>query len=204
MAGVMLSAYEPRWVAQFAAVSAELAAVFGPGVFIEHIGSTAVPGLCAKPVLDVLLGAGHLDAITAQVAALAAQGFVYRPVYEAELPQRRYFVREPGELPRVHLHGVVHGEALWRDYLRFRDRLRAPTRRCVIATPRSSGNSRSRTVTTKRPTPSPRRPSSARCSTSPTLPEPSGAGRAPPHQQQVVRGHRHALDEAQTVLARDR
>jgi GrpB-like predicted nucleotidyltransferase (UPF0157 family) len=124
MAGVALSEYDPRWASQFAAVAAELQAVFGDGVTVEHIGSTAVPGLCAKPVLDVLLGAERLDRFTAAVPAMAARGFVYRAAYEAEMPERRYFVREAGVLPRVHVHGVVRGGAFWREHLRFRDRLR--------------------------------------------------------------------------------
>ena len=124
MAGVALREYDPRWASQFAAVAAELQAVFGDGVTVEHIGSTAVPGLCAKPVLDVLLGADHLDRFAAAVPAMAAGGFVYRAAYEAEMPERRYFVREAGALPRVHVHGVVRGGALWCEHLRFRDRLR--------------------------------------------------------------------------------
>lgn len=125
MAGVALAEHDPRWASQFAAVAAELQALFGDGVTVEHIGSTAVRGLCAKPVLDVLLGAESLAVFTAGVPAMAARGFAYRPAYEAELPERRYFVRDAGDLPRVHVHGVVRGGTLWRDHLCFRDRLRA-------------------------------------------------------------------------------
>lgn len=91
---------------------------------IEHIGSTAVPGLCAKPVLDILLGAPALADVEALIPALTAQGFVHRPEYEQQIPDRRYFVRPADGGPRVHLHAVVRGGVLWRQHLHIRDRLR--------------------------------------------------------------------------------
>jgi GrpB-like predicted nucleotidyltransferase (UPF0157 family) len=122
---VHISPYDPAWPAAFATARAEIAAVFAPpGVVVEHIGSTAVPGLAAKPVIDLLLGAPSLAVIEAAIPALAALGYGYRPAYEADIPERRYFVKaEPGAL-KLHLHGVVSGSALWRDHLAFRDALR--------------------------------------------------------------------------------
>ena len=117
--------YQPSWPSQFALVHAQLRALFPePGMAIEHIGSTAVPGLCAKPVIDIALGVVSLETVTARVGALAQRGFVYRPEYETAIPDRRYFVRPPGPTPRVHLHALVLDGALWRQHLRFRDRLR--------------------------------------------------------------------------------
>lgn len=95
-----------------------------PSIAIEHIGSTAVPGLCAKPVIDVLVGAASLASIEAAIPRLEQQGFDYVSKYEAELPMRRYFVKREGELPRVHVHGVCTGSTLWNDHLGFRDALR--------------------------------------------------------------------------------
>jgi GrpB-like predicted nucleotidyltransferase (UPF0157 family) len=125
MSEVVLTDYQPQWSAQFVRVATELRSVFACAeVQIEHIGSTAVPGLCAKPVLDMLLGAAGLAVVQGSIASLAALGFVYRPEYEDELPGRRYFVRPAHALPRVHLHAVVRGGELWHTHLRFRDRLR--------------------------------------------------------------------------------
>lgn len=127
MAAVQLADPDPRWPRQFETVALAIQAAMAdvPGT-VEHIGSTAVPGLCAKPVLDVLLGVPALALVEARVARLAAQGFRYRPEHEAELPDRRYFVRDAdASLPRVHLHAVVQGGALWRAHLAFRDALRA-------------------------------------------------------------------------------
>lgn len=125
MAEVLVVDYQPAWPGQFARVEAELRAVLPPAApVVEHIGSTAVPGLCAKPVLDIALGVGALAEIDAWIAALAQLGFGYRPGYEAQIPDRRYFVREAGNSPRVHLHGLVLDGRLWRQHLQFRNALR--------------------------------------------------------------------------------
>ncbi len=129
MAELVLVDYEPGWPSQFAAVASELGAAFeGESVQIEHIGSTAVPGLCAKPVLDLLLGAQALAVIEDRLPALARRGFVYRPEHETALPERRYFVRAAQALPpfaRVHLHAVVVNSRIWRQHIAFRNALRA-------------------------------------------------------------------------------
>lgn len=126
MSAVHIAAYSAQWPQVFAQLRGTLLRAFaGAAVTVEHIGSTAVPGLSAKPVIDVLLGAASLAVIEARIEARAAQGFEYIPEHERVLPQRRYFVaRPPGGL-RVHLHGVVEGEPLWRAHLDFHDALRS-------------------------------------------------------------------------------
>lgn len=125
MAAVQLVEYQSSWPSQFQQVADQLRSVLAnaEGV-IEHIGSTSAPGLCAKPVLDVALGVASLAAAESAIPTLALNGFVYRPDYETSIPDRRYFVRPPGPSPKVHLHAVVLGGALWRQHLYFRDRLR--------------------------------------------------------------------------------
>jgi GrpB-like predicted nucleotidyltransferase (UPF0157 family) len=126
MAKVVVCSYCSEWPRLFEAVRDELRAVFAPlAVGIEHIGSTAVPGLAAKPVIDVLVGAASLEAIEGRIGALEAAGYSYVAKYEAELPMRRYFVKAPAEGLRIHVHGVVMGGRLWREHLDFRDALRA-------------------------------------------------------------------------------
>lgn len=126
MATVTLVPYSSAWPALFAQVRDELAGVFAPTpVAVEHIGSTAVPGLAAKPVIDVLLGAECLAGIKARIAALAAQGYEYVSRYEDVLPLRRYFVKASADSLRVHVHGVELDGLLWRKHLAFRDALRA-------------------------------------------------------------------------------
>lgn len=126
MAGVIVSPWSEAWQAQFERARAELLDAFaGPPVRIEHIGSTAVHGLAAKPVIDVLLGADVLAVVETRIDALAGLGYRYRPEYEDALPTRRYFVRDAdGERLRIHLHAVVEGGPIWREHLAFRDALR--------------------------------------------------------------------------------
>jgi len=123
---IELCAYSPQWPRQFAAELSALATIFPTPEFrIEHIGSTSVPGLPAKPIIDILLGACSLPMIEGRIPALEAMGYTYRPEFEVVLPRRRYFVK-PAEPPRhVHLHAVERKGAFWRDHLLFRDALRA-------------------------------------------------------------------------------
>ena len=125
MSQFRLVAYQDAWPSQFAAVAAELRELFGANrATLEHIGSTAVPGLCAKPVLDVLAGVDNLVHAEEVRHALALLGFVYRPEHEVQLPDRRYFVRAEASTPRVHLHCVLRGGPLWQQHLLFRQVLR--------------------------------------------------------------------------------
>jgi GrpB-like predicted nucleotidyltransferase (UPF0157 family) len=125
MLQVQLLEYQDTWPGQFSSVAEEIrSAIAVPSALIEHIGSTAVPGLCAKPVLDILVGVTSLAETEAAVPALFAAGFEYRPEYEHAIPDRRYFVRPPGMYLRVHLHAVVLGAALWNQHLQFRNHLR--------------------------------------------------------------------------------
>jgi GrpB-like predicted nucleotidyltransferase (UPF0157 family) len=122
---LILVEYQAQWPPQFREVAAEIGRAFAPvGVRVEHIGSTSVEGLCAKPVIDILLGAPSLARIEAREHALGELGFVYRPAYEVDLPERRYFVRPAGHQPRIHLHAVVRGGPVWQRHLLFRDALR--------------------------------------------------------------------------------
>jgi GrpB-like predicted nucleotidyltransferase (UPF0157 family) len=131
MSGVVLAPYSPAWPVAFERERALIAQAFAPiAISLEHIGSTSVPGLTAKPVLDLLLGAESLAAIEERIAALGELGYAYVSKYERELPSRRYFVKSAGESPRVHLHAVVRGARLWIEHLAFRDSLRTdPLRR---------------------------------------------------------------------------
>lgn len=125
MAIVTLVDYQHEWPERFREAASELQTVFaGLTAQIEHVGSTSVAGLCAKPVLDILLGAQTLAQIESRGSALAGLGYRYRPEYEAELPERRYFVRQEGSGPRIHLHAVVFGSPFWQRHLAFRDALR--------------------------------------------------------------------------------
>jgi GrpB-like predicted nucleotidyltransferase (UPF0157 family) len=84
-----------------------------------------VPGLAAKPTIDIMLGvsAGDLDSI---IEPLVAIGYEYNPDWEISMPLRRYFRRiGPDDSHTHHLHAVPHAGEFWTRHLRFRDYLRA-------------------------------------------------------------------------------
>ena len=126
MTTFVVSPYSPEWPKLFEAIREELLLAFSPTVVaIEHIGSTSVRGLAAKPVIDVVLGAGSLADIESRIKPLGDLGYAYVSKYEDELPMRRYFVKSPADSLRIHVHGVEHGSRLWQEHLAFRDALRA-------------------------------------------------------------------------------
>ena len=122
---VILVAYDPDWPRRFEQERAVLAAVFAGGeAAIEHVGSTAVPGLGAKPVIDIMVGVSRLSEADRRIATLEAAGYEYVQASENQLPERRYF-RKPGFGPRLyHLHCVVRGDDFWVRHIAFRDYLR--------------------------------------------------------------------------------
>jgi GrpB-like predicted nucleotidyltransferase (UPF0157 family) len=119
---VRLVEYDERWPSLFAAEAERLLA-FADGlpVRLEHIGSTAVPGLCAKPVLDMLAGRTAGTSAAAWIAWLQRAGFDHRG--EQDVPGREFFRR--GQPRAYHVHLVEQSGILWRNYLAFRDHLRA-------------------------------------------------------------------------------
>lgn len=126
MNSVILLDPRPEWPQHFRDAVAQLHTAFAATpIQIEHIGSTAVPNLCAKPILDILLGAPDLSSITAKIPQLGVLGYRYKPEHERVIPERRYFSRPAADTPAVHLHAVVHGSLIWRRHLAFRDALRS-------------------------------------------------------------------------------
>jgi GrpB-like predicted nucleotidyltransferase (UPF0157 family) len=127
---VHLSAYDPGWPARAVAYADELRPDLDPWLVspIEHVGSTSVPGLAAKPVIDLMALARDLDAAVAAVApALAERGWRYVPPDLDGRPFRRFLAKVTrDERHRLaHLHLMAPGAARWDQQLRFRDALRA-------------------------------------------------------------------------------
>jgi GrpB-like predicted nucleotidyltransferase (UPF0157 family) len=109
-----------EWSVRFAEERSRIAEALSGGAFdIRHIGSTAIPGIIAKPILDMAVAIHDFESGHALVPALVALGYTYRG--ENGIPRRHYFER--GDI--YHLH-VFDQESLdWRRHLRFRDRLLA-------------------------------------------------------------------------------
>ncbi len=122
---ILVTPYDDRWPERFEDERDRLRTVFHEDdIEIEHIGSTAVPGLVAKPIIDVVVGAPSLTRIEARVKAMTEAGYHYVPEYESVIPDRRYFRRPAGRPRRAHIHAVVTGGEIWARHITFRDWLR--------------------------------------------------------------------------------
>lgn len=124
---------DPAWRTRFEAERARLREAFERArvadevVAIEHVGSTAVPGLAAKPVVDILVGLRAWPASPQAIEAMEALGYVHRG--EAGIVGRHYLQDAPPGQPRTRqIHAVAHGGRIWREQLRFRDHLRTHPR----------------------------------------------------------------------------
>lgn len=121
---VMLCEHDARWMIKAQETIALLKGILGDAaVDIQHVGSTAVPGLAAKPIIDIVIGVRDLNDLDPFAEKLARQG-----IREAgqDLPGQRLFVAGDFEANTRthHIHAVVFGSAPWNNYLRFRDCLR--------------------------------------------------------------------------------
>jgi GrpB-like predicted nucleotidyltransferase (UPF0157 family) len=92
---------------------------------VEHVGSTAVPGLPAKPILDLQGAVADFESATVIAATLTCDGWHYVPPELDERPWRRFYVRVVDGHRVAHLHLIVVGSARWAEQLAFRDALRA-------------------------------------------------------------------------------
>jgi len=119
---VVIVDYDPRWPEMFAEAKARiLEALDGLDVSVEHVGSTSVPLLAAKPIIDIMVVVPDAPIGKKTIAPLAVLGYEYRG--ELGIPGRLYFAK--GGPPRTHhLHMYPHGHPeslrllLFRDYLR--------------------------------------------------------------------------------------
>jgi len=124
---VIIVPADPSWPVEFEHAKADLEiALGGRALAMEHIGSTAVPGLAAKPIIDVLIGVAKLEDADPCVAILTRHGWEFPREYNETLEGRRFFLKRDAKGVRTHhAHFVVHEGALWNGYITFRDALRS-------------------------------------------------------------------------------
>ncbi|HEY4159850.1 MAG TPA: GrpB family protein [Polyangiaceae bacterium] len=122
-APIELVPYDPTWPALFARECERLAPLLANWLVapIEHVGSTAVVGLLAKPVIDLMAPVHDLASSRPAIEALVGFGYCYFP-YRAEV--MHWFCRPSAAHRTHHLHLVSYQSALWRERLAFRDALR--------------------------------------------------------------------------------
>jgi GrpB-like predicted nucleotidyltransferase (UPF0157 family) len=143
---IILEEYQLSWVESFEFEKQVLASTlndFNPT--IEHIGSTAIPGLCAKPTIDVLVGLRDETELDKTIAPMISTGYTYFKKYEPTMPYRRLFAmlraladKKPPAIIDVHdefvrgqefissanIHVIVKDTLQWKRHLAFRDFLR--------------------------------------------------------------------------------
>jgi GrpB-like predicted nucleotidyltransferase (UPF0157 family) len=121
MAAVVLDAYDPLWPEEFRAESGRIARSCAHlEIVLEHVGSTAVPGLSAKPIIDIAAGVPPRADRKPYIQALKELGYEHKGAHG--VPGRDYFRR--GSPRSHHVHMVSWSSDIWRDHLLFRDHLR--------------------------------------------------------------------------------
>jgi GrpB-like predicted nucleotidyltransferase (UPF0157 family) len=123
-ASVEIVTYDPAWPARFREEAAILQVALAPWLVgpIEHIGSTAVPGLAAKPVIDIMAGVRTLAVSHPAIAAATQVGYCYWP-YQAD--REHWFCKPSPAFRTHHLHLIPVGACEWLGPMAFRDYLRA-------------------------------------------------------------------------------
>lgn len=147
---ITIKPYDPRWKDLFSVEKETLErilAAFQP--IIEHVGSTSVQGLAAKPIVDIMVGLQEVSQLDAAVEPLLPQGYIYHRKYDTVMPHRRFFVKmhaasDVSDLPTIvdqgmnlpertyplrayQIHMVAVDSDFWTDHLLFRDYLRVDT-----------------------------------------------------------------------------
>jgi GrpB-like predicted nucleotidyltransferase (UPF0157 family) len=118
---VQLSPYNPDWQNIFSEERDRISKALGSRALrIEHIGSTAVRGLGAKPIIDILLGVNSPDNLEAVIPLMEQLGYKYRSDFEHIMPYRRYF----SIAGKFHVHSVDVTSQFFRRHIMFRDYLR--------------------------------------------------------------------------------
>jgi GrpB-like predicted nucleotidyltransferase (UPF0157 family) len=129
---IVIADYDPSWVSKFEIARDAMYAACGRDAFvvIEHMGSTSVPGLAAKPIIDIMPGLRSLDDAPPIIEKLVGLGYHYVPEFEQDtpsgpgMPLRRYLRRDEEGHRAYHVHVVEHGSDFWAKHLLFRDYLR--------------------------------------------------------------------------------
>jgi GrpB-like predicted nucleotidyltransferase (UPF0157 family) len=123
---IVISDYDSAWPQKFADERARIQAALGPvATGIEHVGSTAVPGLAAKPIIDILVGVKDLErARPVCVTRLEELGYTHIVVYERWLPDEMLFRKVASGRWTHHVHVTEPSSQRWLEFILIRDYLR--------------------------------------------------------------------------------
>lgn len=120
--------HDPAWASAFFEARGTIANVLGKDALgIHHVGSTAIPDILAKPVIDILIEATSLDALDRAHAAFGRAGFIAKG--ENDIEGRRYFIKDDEQGVRSHhIHAFAKGSHHIERHLAFRNYLLAHTK----------------------------------------------------------------------------
>ncbi len=123
---IELSEYNPEWTTMFDTEKNTILTSFPINeVLIEHIGSTSIPNLKAKPIIDIILGLTELPLdILPVVKYLKTLGYEYIEEYNSIIPERRFFQKDLNGKRTHHIHLVSFNSEFWDKHLFFRNHLR--------------------------------------------------------------------------------
>jgi GrpB-like predicted nucleotidyltransferase (UPF0157 family) len=124
---IVIRDYDPAWPIMFAEERARIEQALGPlATSIDHVGSTAVPGLAAKPIIDILVGVVDMEAARSDcIARLTRLGYTHMAAYEAWLPGELLFRKVVGGAWTHHVHVTEPTGARWLEFILVRDFLRS-------------------------------------------------------------------------------
>ena len=145
---IIIEKYNPKWIKQFKKLKNELSSIlkfFNPK--IEHIGSTSVPSLSAKPIIDIAVGVNNSSELNLTINPMIKNKFIYYEIYNKVMPKRRLFVGLKNkndfnkfkkiysnyeDIPheKIHRYRLCHihiwefGSSEWKRHIAFRDYLK--------------------------------------------------------------------------------
>lgn len=122
-AAIIISPYNDEWAIEFQKESKKIMGAIGDKVIsIEHIGSTSVPGLGAKSLIDMMVAINNIDDADTLIEPLARLGYEFVP--KTEFPKRRFFRRGEWRAGTHHLHVYEQNSIEWQENILFREYLR--------------------------------------------------------------------------------
>ena len=123
---IEIAEYDTRWPARFATEAEQIRRLLEtPSLEIEHHGSTAVPGLAAKPVIDMLVAVDSIGSAEQYAATLVQNGYEHGdPRYRDQWPERIVVIRRENGVRVCHVHLMLRQHAVWTRLTAFRDHLR--------------------------------------------------------------------------------
>jgi len=122
---IIIEKYNPNWKTEFEYESQLLMdTIKEADAKIEHIGSTSVNGLGAKPIIDIMIGLADFNTANSHISTIESLRYKYVSQYENVMPYRRFFTKELNGKRTHHIHMVELNTEFWERHLKFRNHLR--------------------------------------------------------------------------------